>query len=177
MTEDLNQNPETNSKVYTLYYAFFLIPLMVTMLGVMFFFMFKVLTYETNTPLDYLNDVQYGAATKRWQSAYELSKILSENNLDALNDGFHQRMIAVYEHRLNEVDDAKKIKGLQQLQAFLHVIEVYAGLVAGVGGIVDGVIEGSGGKAYGGATALAITGSKRKRAGDQVDKALTPLDE
>lgn len=102
MTEDLNQNPETNSKVYTLYYAFFLIPLMVTILGVMFFFMFKVLTYETNTPLDYLNDVQYGAATKRWQSAYELSKMLSGENLDVLNDGFRQRMISVYEHSIHD---------------------------------------------------------------------------
>ena len=102
MTEDLNQTPEANSKVYTLYYAFFLIPLMVTILGVMFFFMFKVLTYETNTPLDYLNDVQYGAATKRWQSAYELSKMLSGENLDVLNDGFRQRMISVYEHSIHD---------------------------------------------------------------------------
>ena len=101
MSETQNQNPETNSKVYTLYYAFFLIPLMVTMLGVMFFFMFKVLTYETNTPLDYLNDVQYGAATKRWQSAYELSRMLSEGS-DALSDGFHQRMIGVYEHSIHD---------------------------------------------------------------------------
>ena len=101
MSENQNQNPETNSKVYTLYYAFFLIPLMVTMLGVMFFFMFKVLTYETNTPLDYLNDVQYGAATKRWQSAYELSKMLSEDSY-ALSDGFHKRMIGVYEHSIHD---------------------------------------------------------------------------
>ena len=65
------------SKVYALYYAFFLIPLLVIIFGVMFFFTFKVLTYETNSPIDYLSDIQYGAATKRWQSAYELSKILS----------------------------------------------------------------------------------------------------
>ena len=52
----LKQNNE--SKVYTLYYAFFLIPLMVTIFGVMFFFTFKVLTYESNSPLDYLSDEQ-----------------------------------------------------------------------------------------------------------------------
>ena len=90
----LKQNNE--SKVYTLYYAFFLIPLMVTIFGVMFFFTFKVLTHETNSPIDYLSAVQYGAASKRWQSAFELSKLLSNLDLIPLDDSFHKRMISVY---------------------------------------------------------------------------------
>ena len=80
-----NTNPtqqKNDSKVYTLYYAFFLIPLIITICSVMFFFMFKVLTYETNSPVDYLADVQYGAASKRWQAAYELSKLLSNPDLE-----------------------------------------------------------------------------------------------
>ena len=77
MAESIPQSQEKNSKVYTLYYAFFLIPLMITIFGVMFFFMFKVLTYESNSPYEYLTNVQIGSATKRWQSAYELSKLLS----------------------------------------------------------------------------------------------------
>jgi len=68
----------------------------------MFFFMFKVLTYETNSPIDYLTDVQYGAASKRWQSAYELSKILANPHLVPDDDGFHKRMIAVYEHSIHD---------------------------------------------------------------------------
>ena len=75
---------------------------MITIVGVMFFFMFKVLTYETNSPLDYLTDVQYGAASKRWQSAYELSKLLSNPDLVLLDDSFHRRMIAVYEHSIHD---------------------------------------------------------------------------
>ena len=101
MTDNINQK-KNDSKVYTLYYAFFLIPLMITIVGVMFFFMFKVLTYETNSPVDYLTDVQYGAASKRWQSAYELSKILANPDLVPLEDGFHKRMIAVYEHSIHD---------------------------------------------------------------------------
>ena len=46
----------------------------VEIVGVMFFFMFKVPTYETNSPEDYLTEIQIGSATKRWQSAYALSK-------------------------------------------------------------------------------------------------------
>ena len=102
MTKEATINKDNNSKVYTLYYAFFLIPLMVTMFGVMFFFVFKVLTYETNSPIEYLSDVQYGAATKRWQSAFELSKLLSSPELVPQDDGFKRKMIAVYEHAIHD---------------------------------------------------------------------------
>ena len=96
------QKKKNDSKVYTLYYAFFLIPLMITIVGVMFFFMFKVLTYETSSPTDYLTNVQYGAASKRWQSAYELSKLLANPELVPLDNNFHKRMIAVYEHSIHD---------------------------------------------------------------------------
>jgi len=85
MAESIPQSQEKNSKVYTLYYAFFLIPLIITIFGVMFFFMFKVLTYESNSPYEYLTNVQIGSATKRWQSAYELSKLLSNPELVPLD--------------------------------------------------------------------------------------------
>ena len=85
-----------------MYYAFFLIPLMVTMLGVMFFFVFKVLTFESNSPQDYLTDVQIGSATKRWQAAYELSKILSVPDRVPINEGFQKKMISIYEHSIHD---------------------------------------------------------------------------
>ena len=100
--KNIEVKDKPNSKVYTLYYAFFLIPLMITIIGVMFFFMFKVLTYETNAPIDYLTDVQYGAASKRWQAAYELSKILSNPELVPLDNNFHLRMISVYKHSIHD---------------------------------------------------------------------------
>ena len=85
-----------------MYYAFFLIPLMVTMLGVMFFFVFKVLTFETNSPQDYLTDVQVGSATKRWQAAYELSKILTVPERVPLDQAFQKKMISIYEHSIHD---------------------------------------------------------------------------
>tara|TARA_Y100000588_G_C14059366_1_gene840709 strand:- start:195 stop:1070 length:876 start_codon:yes stop_codon:yes gene_type:complete len=102
MAEATQQSPEKNSKVYTLYYAFFLIPLMITIFGVMFFFMFKVLTYETSSPHEYLTNVQIGSATKRWQSAYELSKLLSNPDLVPLDDGFKNKMISVYQKSIHD---------------------------------------------------------------------------
>ena len=102
MAESTQQLQEKNSKVYTLYYAFFLIPLMITIFGVMFFFMFKVLTYETNSPYEYLTNVQIGSATKRWQSAFELSKLLSNPELVPLDSGFKNKMITVYKKSIHD---------------------------------------------------------------------------
>ena len=102
MAESTQQLQEKNSKVYTLYYAFFLIPLMITIFGVMFFFMFKVLTYETNSPHEYLTNVQIGSATKRWQSAFELSKLLSNPELVPLDSGFKNKMITVYKKSIHD---------------------------------------------------------------------------
>ena len=96
-TESIN-----SSKVYTLYYAFFLIPLIITIFGVMFFFMFKVLTYETSSPEDYLTDIQIGSATKRWQAAYELSKLLSNPEMVPTDEGFKNKMVSIYEHSIHD---------------------------------------------------------------------------
>lgn len=95
-------NNVNNSKVYTLYYAFFLIPLMITMIGVMFFFVFKVLTYETNSPNDYLTEIQIGSATKRWQAAFELSKILSNSNRVPKDKVFMEKMINLYKKSIHD---------------------------------------------------------------------------
>ena len=102
MSESQPMKKNNDGKVYTLYYAFFLIPLMITIVGVMFFFMFKVLTYESSSPVDYLTDVQYGAASKRWQAAFELSKLLANPDRVPLDDTFHERMIAVYRHSIHD---------------------------------------------------------------------------
>ena len=96
------ENNVNSSKVYTLYYAFFLIPLIITIFGVMFFFMFKVLTYETSVPEDYLTDIQIGSATKRWQAAFELSKLLSHPEIVPTDEDFKNKMISIYEHSIHD---------------------------------------------------------------------------
>ena len=50
---DIENNKEqlsNSSKIYALFYSFFLIPLMLTIFGVLFFFLFKLLTYEKQDP-------------------------------------------------------------------------------------------------------------------------------
>lgn len=91
-----------SSKVYVLFYSFFLIPLMIAVIGASFFIIFKFLTLEPKSPSDLLNDVKIGSATKRWQSAFELSKLLAKNT-DALKDGlFKNQLISAYQQSIHD---------------------------------------------------------------------------
>ena len=85
------------SRVYVLFYSLFLLPLMITIFGVMFFLIVKFLTFETEDPYDLLNNIKYGSASKRWQSAYELSKILSDQDLIPNDNSFKEMFINAYQ--------------------------------------------------------------------------------
>ena len=51
MREDIKtdeQKKSENSRIYVLFYSFFLIPFMIAVFGAVFFLLFKFVTYETN---------------------------------------------------------------------------------------------------------------------------------
>ena len=102
MNQDTQKNE--NSRIYVLFYSFFLIPFMIAVFGAVFFLLFKFITYETNSPEDLLNQVKVGSASKRWQSAFELAKILNNPNADPLTDSFKDQLISAYERSVH--DDA-----------------------------------------------------------------------
>ena len=93
----IEKNRES-SRIYTLYYSFFLIPFMIAIFGAVFFLLFRFITFETNNASELLNQIKIGSASKRWQSAYELSKVF--NNPDNIpNDlSFKNQMISAYNH-------------------------------------------------------------------------------
>ena len=92
------ENSDESSRIYTLYYSFFLIPFMIAIFGAVFFLLFRFITFETNDASELLNQIKIGSASKRWQSAYELSKVF--NNPDHIpNDlSFKNQMISAYNH-------------------------------------------------------------------------------
>ena len=105
---DLEQKlttPEEQSRVYVLFYSFFLIPLMITVIGVLFFMVVRFVTFESGNPQEYLTQIKIGSASKRWQSAYELSKILSNPDKLPLDDQFKNSLIGAFEKSLH--DDPK----------------------------------------------------------------------
>ena len=55
---------------------FFLLPLLVVVAAVGIFLVFNLMTFERRSPRDYLQEVRGGAANRRWQAAFELSRSL-----------------------------------------------------------------------------------------------------
>ena len=97
--EDTNNE---SSRVYTLFYSFFLIPFMIAIFGGIFFLLFRFITFETDDASELLNQVKIGSATKRWQSAYELSKVLTNPQTVPNDMMFKDQMISAYKHSMND---------------------------------------------------------------------------
>ena len=104
-TKNNISTPEGQSRVYVLFYSFFLIPLMITIIGVLFFMVVRFVTYESGNPYEYLTQIKIGSASKRWQSAYELSKLLADPELVPADDQFENSLIKTFEKSLH--DDPK----------------------------------------------------------------------
>ena len=68
---------QKNSTVRVIVHSFFVVPFLIAAFGVLIFFMWRLLTYEPKGAEEYLADVKIGSATKRWQSAFELSRLLA----------------------------------------------------------------------------------------------------
>ena len=101
-TTAIENQKEDSSRIYTLFYSFFLIPFMIAIFGAIFFLLFRFITYETNDASELLNQVKIGSATKRWQSAYELSKVLNNPETIPVDVSFKNQMISAYDHSINE---------------------------------------------------------------------------
>src|SRR5262250_2197380 len=77
---------------------FFLFPLIIIAICVGIFLLFGYLTYEQKTPREYLSEVRTGSELCcRWQSAYELSNIISSQKEKLRDTDFVNDLIKVYQ--------------------------------------------------------------------------------
>jgi HEAT repeat protein len=82
---------------------FFLFPLIIIAICVGIFLLFGYLTYEQKSPQEYLNDVRTGSELCcRWQSAYELSNIISSQKERLRNTDFVNDLVKVYQTSRSE---------------------------------------------------------------------------
>ena len=86
-------NEPEKSILKVLFHSFVIIPFLVAASLFFVYSLFSILTYEDATPYDYLNDIKIGGATKRWQSAFELSKILSNSEEIGNDERFISELI------------------------------------------------------------------------------------
>lgn len=98
----IDQKKSESSRIYTLFYSFFLIPFMIAIFGAIFFLLFRFITFETDDASELLNQVKIGSATKRWQAAYELSKVLNNPKTIPSDVSFKSQMISSYKHSIND---------------------------------------------------------------------------
>jgi HEAT repeat protein len=81
---------------------FFLFPLIIIAICVGIFLLFGYLTYEQKTPQEYLSEVRTGSELCcRWQSAYELSNIISSRKEKLRDTDFVNDLIKVYQTSRN----------------------------------------------------------------------------
>src|SRR5438046_6896398 len=77
---------------------FFLFPLIIIAICIGIFLLFGYLTYEQKSAREYLNEVRTGSELCcRWQSAYELSNIISSQKEKLRNGDFVNDLVKVYQ--------------------------------------------------------------------------------
>ena len=83
-------------------HSFFVIPFLIAICAVLFFASIHWLTREQLTPYDYLEQVKIGGITKRWQAAFELSKILANPRLVPTDDRFITELESAFQNSKND---------------------------------------------------------------------------
>ena len=104
----MDPSPEVESKtssverepgiVEVLVHSFFVIPFVIVVFALLFFFMWRILANESDSAYDYLTEIRVGSATKRWQSAFELARILNNPELVPQEERFNSELISTYQN-------------------------------------------------------------------------------
>lgn len=93
-------------------HSFFVIPFLLAIFSVLLFVSVRILTMEKRNVNDYLEDVRVGGLTKRWQSAFELSRILSNPKMAPHDEKFIHNMTEVFEKSKNDDDRVRQYLAL-----------------------------------------------------------------
>ena len=83
-------------------HSFFIIPFLIAVFCVLLFAAVNLLTSEKRTAYDYLEDVKIGGLTKRWQGAFELSKILANSKIITQDKRFSFELIKVFQQSVHD---------------------------------------------------------------------------
>jgi HEAT repeat protein len=81
---------------------FFLVPAVVVAASVGVFFFFAWLVSDEKTGIDYLQEIRTGSANRRWQAAFELSKIITMDSEKRRMEGLVPEMLEAFEEASND---------------------------------------------------------------------------
>jgi HEAT repeat protein len=80
------EEPPPRQRTPFLVLQFFIFPMAIVAICVLVFVLFGLIASEGRGARDYLNEVRTGSANRRWQAAFELSKVLQAGKDPALRD-------------------------------------------------------------------------------------------
>lgn len=103
---------EKKSLFGVIVHSFFVIPFLLAIFSVLLFVSVRILTMEKRSVNDYLEDVKIGGLTKRWQSAFELSRILSDPKSVPQDAAFVSKMTEAFEKSKNDDDRIRQYLAL-----------------------------------------------------------------
>lgn len=106
-----HQEPQVDEEPKSVFgvivHSFFVVPFLIAIFSILLYASVRILTMENRTVYDYLRDVKVGGMTKRWQSAFELSKILANPKLVPTENRFETELIDIFE---KSVDDDPRVR-------------------------------------------------------------------
>jgi HEAT repeat protein len=114
MPYDPQTNDETEKKSIfgVIVHSFFVIPFLLAIFSVLLFLSVRILTMEKHDVNDYLEDIKTGGLTKRWQSAFELSRTLTNQKAVPHDKKFINNMIEAFEKSKNDDDRVRQYLAL-----------------------------------------------------------------
>ena len=86
---------ENSSRVYFLFYAFFLIPLMICVFGVLFVLLFNVATSEPTDINQLLNKLETGSMRDKADASYRINKLFTDYS-DKYDPAYRNRIIKIH---------------------------------------------------------------------------------
>lgn len=93
---------ESKSIFGVIVHSFFVVPFLIAVFCVLVFVGVRILTCEKQTAFDLLEDIKSGGSTKRWQAAFELSRLLSNPKSIPSDDRFYSELIHAFNHSLTD---------------------------------------------------------------------------
>jgi HEAT repeat protein len=101
--------PEEKKSLFgVIIHSFFVVPFLLAVFSILLFSAVRILTMEKRSVYDYLQDVKTGGATKRWQGAFELSRILSNKDAVPKEEKFVTEMTAAFEASKHDDDRVRQ---------------------------------------------------------------------
>ncbi len=88
-------NNKESSRIYALFYSFFLIPLMMVVFGILFYLLFAVITEEPTDINQLLIKLETGSIRDKANASYRMNKLFFDNP-NKYNSSYRNRIIKIH---------------------------------------------------------------------------------